>query len=292
MARKKSTKVEDVIEINDTDENDEVELHRNEAVSELDQLIDKTKEYINASYNKPSYQECVDMFNDIVDEEYKDDILRICSLANDFILRQFNISLAIPQISALIFLSTYDSMLAYLKNKSKTMKSYEIKIASRFIIGFDDKVNDNDEKQGNLMIYLKHLKTDLKNIGIADKYDDAIQLTREWNSANIDKDTTAISDIAVAATKRLHNAYKIRLSSDELIIPIFTAVYESLVGYLKLKRHTLPIGDNFMYEIPFLGCFTVKAQEGEDGNDIIAFTPSPLSKAELKDDSVATTRHE
>lgn len=288
MARKKTS--EEIIELNEV--NDEVELHRSEAVKELTEIIEKTDQYISASYNKPTYQECIDTFDQIVDDAYKDDILRICSLANDFIQRQFNISLAIPQITALIFLSTYESILAYLKNKQRTMKSYEIKIANRFVIGYDDKVNEDDEKQGNLMIYLNHIMTDLKNINHADKYDDSIQLTREWNSANVDKDVVAISDIAVATTKHLHNTYKIRLSSEELIIPIFTAIYESMIGYLKLKRHSLPSDDNFMYEINMLGCFTVKAQEGRDGLDIIAFTPSPLSKAELKDDSVATSKHE
>lgn len=288
MARKKIS--EEIIELNDV--NDEVEQHRSEAVSELSEIIERTDRYILDSYNKPTYQDCIDTFDQIVDDEYKDDILRICSLANEFILRQFNISLAIPQITALIFLSTYESILAYLKNKQKSMKSYEIKIANRFIIGYDDKVNEDDEKQGNLMIYLNHIMTDLKNINHADKYDDSIQLTREWNSANVDKDVVAISDIAVATTKHLHTTYKIRLSSEELIIPIFTAIYESMIGYLKLKRHSLPSDDNFIYEINMLGCFTVKAQEGRDGVDIIAFTPSPLSKAELKDDSVATSRHE
>lgn len=294
---KKNIENEEIIEREDEleldEEEDSIEYYHEDAISQLDKIAESTSNYIKNSYQEPIFQRCIEIFDDVIDKKYEEDILRICSLANDFIVKEFNVSLRIPQVTSIIFLATYESILDVLKKKqSSGYHSYELVIANKFVIGYTDNISEDDEKQGNIIIYIKHLKTDMRNKENADRNDEAIELTRKWMSINIDNDINTFDEIAELTMKTLCNKYGIRLESKNLVLPIFTTVYECMVSYIKLKRHSLPIDDNFSYEINMLGCFVIICRDDGDKGDKIAFRPTPLSKAALKNDAFATSIHE
>ena len=233
---------------------------------------------------KPSY----DFYADNVFEN-RDDINNICQIASGLIKERFRIQISETPVIASMFRIIYDAILDVLKSKEADFSSYEINICKRLLIGYTTSNDEDDEKQGNFMIYIRHCD----NADISKNYTDepnasSTTLLVNWNSNNklesID-DLNKIQDLAITNI----NKQKICIANPELIIPFFITTYESIIEYLKGKLKEL---DEFEYEINFVGCFNIGAREGKDKTSVIYIRPYVSDKLKIKDDQKASSKYE
>lgn len=218
----------------------------------------------------------------------KDDVLTVCESASKVIWDRFRVQLKHPELVATIFGSTYYSILNHLLTFEKTKSEFEINLADRLLIGYSTVENDDDEKQGNFQIYIRHLNSTKKNDDIAEAGADTDERAVVWQASNIKTQPNLVREISIEAKKDLENL-DIYLSSENLVIPLFISIYEILIVYLTTKRRE---ADEFEYSINFVSCFEIAARETEDDLDEIVITPNVTSKLTLKDDLKATAKHE
>ena len=228
-------------------------------------------------------------FEEFVTED-KEDVITICEAASKIIYDRFKLKLN-AELLATIYSSTYYSILGELKELEKEYKDvgFHINIADRLEIGYSTTSDEDDEKQGNFQIYVRHLNSTKKNDDIADEDARTEERAVIWNATNIKEQPELLKKIAIRAKNDLEKNLEIVIGSSELILPMFISTYEALIVYLTTKRREL---DEFAYEINFCSCFEIGARETEDDLDEIYVTPSIASKLTLKDDASASAKFE
>jgi len=228
-------------------------------------------------------------FNEICKEDI-DDVLTICSTASQIIYERFKIKLDDPKITATIFSKTYEAILDYLESMEKEYSEFAIDMCNRFVIGYSTIESDDDEKEGNFMVYIRHLNS--MNTSMDNASDNAnlkaLELAVQWNTDNIIDQPTIIKDISAKAKDKCEKL-DIYLVSSECIMPIFITIYENIINYIKIKRQEL---DKFEFEVNFASVFYIGARESEDDTCDIYIRPNIESKLKLKNDLIATAKHE
>lgn len=228
----------------------------------------------------------IDVFNANVHED-QDDILQICDIASKTIKEKFLINISDPRILGTIFNVTYSCFLEKLKEFEARYSNYRIDVAGRFGIGYTTTdESEDDEKQGNFMIFFEDYGTSKKN-NDPDMTATAKERVVQWNVDNIVQ-PDVVNAVGIMAASKLKEL-DIVLASSEFVMPIFIAVYDTLVNYLLIKRSELA---SFEYEINFISCFNIKAMESGESNDIIAIRPNIEAKLTLKNDAVASSKYE
>jgi len=239
-------------------------------------------------------------YNELVIED-QEAIVRISSITADRLRNIFGLHFskteggpADPRVPLIIFTETYDAVIEHLvkrrkgtaKMDAKQYDSFQLNFANRFVIGFDNVENDDDEKEGNFMIFIKDIR-DGKTVE-EPRDPDACPSEKavEWVNQNITENPEAIKEISLDALDRLAK-YGICFYNHELIMPIFCTMYDTMVEYIDMERKEL---DDYEYEINFAGCFFVSACENADGGSDIIFRPSIDSKTALKDDGSSGSR--
>lgn len=228
-------------------------------------------------------------FDEICKEDI-DDVLTICSTASQIIYEKFKIKLDDPKITATIFSKTYEAILDYLESIETKYQSFKMDICNRFCIGYSTVESEEDEKEGNFMVFIRHINS--INTSMDNASDNAnlkaLELAVQWNTDNILEHPKIIKDIAAKAKEKCEKI-DIYLVSSECIMPIFITTYENIVNYVKIKRKEL---DKFEYEINFASVFYIGARESEDDTADIYIRPNIESKLKLKNDLIATAKHE
>jgi len=228
-------------------------------------------------------------FSEICKEDV-DDVLTICSTASQIIYEKFKIKIDDPKILATIFSRTYEAILDYLESLEKDYSEFKIDICNRFVIGYSTIEDENDEKEGNFMVFIRHLNS--LNTSMDNAADNAnlksVELAVQWNTDNVLEQPKIIKDISARAKDKCEKT-DIYMGSSECIMPIFVTTYENIVNYVKIKRKEL---DKFEYEINFASVFYIGARESEDDTSDIYIRPNIESKLKLKNDLIATSKHE
>lgn len=243
-------------------------------------------------------------YKDFVKENVVDDIediYNIIDVAAERISSDFDISgdktnNDFEDMLITIFCKTYQTIVKQihrhiLERKDVTEDTgFEIEFAKRLVIGYDNALNEEYEKNGGFMIYLKHLYHESSNDNNREYEDTSIELCTMWNSANITKDTEFIKKCASDTVKAL-NDLDIAIESQELIMPIFAYIYDALIQYVTIKRAETK---EFKYTINFCSMFDVSALEGSEDsiNDVISLQPAIWSKLELKSDALASSKYD
>lgn len=204
-------------------------------------------------------------------------------------LQKFGATFTDQKMIGAIFCKVYDSILQNLEKFEKDYSSFEINFCNRFIIGYNTTEDEDDEKCGNFMVYIRHRGCDKSD---DHKFNDETNPTAAskfsyWVMENLQQQVELITKITGDAIKGL-SEMGITIQVPDVIIVIFTLVYESLVKYLTAVRTEL---GEFEYEINFLSCFFIGAREGEESDDIY-IRPNIESKLRLKNDSVASSQYE
>lgn len=242
------------------------------------------------------WKDLVDAFDEYVYEDVPD-IALICKTAGNMLYDRFRINITRPEdpffhyykMTAMIFIYTYQAIVNYLMKKREKNASYQINIANRLSIGFTNSDCDEDEKNGNFMIFIR----DIPNYVV--KEDDgpksqshSREYIRNWNQENMIENPQDTMEIATKALKMLNNI-KIRIGSAELIFPVFVTIYESALNYMKTIRRER---EETEFEINFCNCFFLKCVEQDDGVDKVIIRPAIEGKMALKSDKIGTSIYE
>jgi hypothetical protein len=226
-------------------------------------------------------------FNEICTEDVED-VLMICTTASKRLWDLFKIKVDDPKMIAVIFSKTYETVLKELANLEKEYDNYQITFCDRFVIGYTTDENENDEKEGNFMIKIDHLNV----IPTIDDYDPQLSNRErcvQWNTDNIKKQPEELKKIASMTTEALRKL-DINALADEIIIPIFVTVYETIIEVMKIRRKE---EDKFEFEINFCSCFYITVIEQEDqDNDIINIRSNIHGKLMLKNDAMASGKYD
>ena len=237
----------------------------------------------------------IKFFNENVYED-QEDILTVCEVAGKTLYEKFKLGFIDPEtkkieprLIAVCFTKIFGAILQNLKRLEKEQySSFEINICNRLIVGFSTNDDDDDEKQGNFMIFINHINGATKNDDVDDPSLTAQERSVQWNAENVIIQPEIIKQISVDALKNLKEI-EVTLASADCIMPIFVTVYEALVNYLKVTRREK---EEYEYEINFASCFTIGVRESDDGIDAVYFRPSIESKLALKNDSLASSKYE
>jgi hypothetical protein len=182
---------------------------------------------------------------------------------------------------AVIFAKIYDAFRDKLVSLRSTYSDFEINIANRLAIGYDNSKDEEDEKEGNFLIYINNLPFNRKDEKIEDPAIGSVERAVQWNTENVIEKPKIIREIAIDAMNKLKEL-DIPIGTEELIIPIFISVYEAMVNYIKIHREEL---DEFEYEVNFMCRFSIGVRKLAE--DSIYIRPNINEKLMLKDDDLA-----
>ena len=217
--------------------------------------------------------------------EDEDHIQMISETAIAVIRERFHITLRDHRLLTVTFLRIFEGFIDKLKSFQKDYDNFQINLANRLTIGFTNNENDDDEKAGNYMIFMQHLREATKVDNNSDPTVSNIERAVQWNSENIVEQPELIRSLTIEAVKFLRDI-DIQLANNEIIMPIFITYYESIINYLKIHRRE---EDLFEMQINY-SWFFIGAREGEDGRDMIFIRPSINGKLSLKSDVNASSR--
>ena len=227
-----------------------------------------------------------EFFDEIVVED-KDEMESIGEMANKVLYDTLLIHLGNPAVPIAIYRKTFEAIWWFLQNQENTNSSLRINIANRLEIGFtttfDTVENEDLEKSGNFMIYMKHLENNsLTELDTAEHK--ALVRCTQWAEANVTTSIDAIKKIATKSLELIRNDLDLPVANPELIIPMFCIIHENIVDYARLKRAQ---EDKFELVLNVAGCYDLYVRMLEDGEDI-SFKPRVFQKGALKQDSKAS----
>lgn len=209
----------------------------------------------------------------------------IADLSKKALFDTLSITIKTSDVVMALYGSIFETIMDYVKEQQKDKSSYSINIANRLEIGYTNKEDENQEKVGNFMVYMKCLENKGKAAEIDEDETRSVELAAQWNAANVTSNVEAIKEISQRALRSVDDDVDIQLGSLELVIPIFSIIYEQIVGYMKIKRAELDVEE---LEINLCNLCTVIAQRNDEGDTVIYFAPTVAKKREYKNDKDAS----
>lgn len=225
-----------------------------------------------------------------------DVIESIADTANRSLYEKYKIKLDSWPMSTAVFLKTFESICAMLKSKESNYSNYAINFMNRFIVSFNSNINDEDEKNGNFMIYLRHIGGDTAKDTFIDPTDTPLTRVADWNKENlVSKIDDGVMKKQPELTRKMSllaveyiNKINIKLANNEVIFPMFINYYDSIITVCKLVRK-----DRDLPKLEVnLGLLRIIIKEGPDGRDVIELKPDIAGKLNIKDDKLATSSNE
>ena len=225
-----------------------------------------------------------------------DVIESIGDTANRSLYEKYKIKLDSWPMSTAVFLKTFESICAMLKSKESNYSNYAINFMNRFIVSFNSNINDEDEKNGNFMIYLRHIGGDTAKDTFIDPTDTPLTRVADWNKENlVSKIDDGVMKKQPELTRKMSllaveyiNKINIKLANNEVIFPMFINYYDSIITVCKLVRK-----DRDLPKLEVnLGLLRIIIKEGPDGRDVIELKPDIAGKLNIKDDKLATSSNE
>lgn len=223
--------------------------------------------------------------------ENRDDLAVIAEMARPEIFKNFKIKLGTNAVPIAVYALTFDCIIRYLKSLQKTKESYRMIIANRLEVGFttsyDVEENEDLEKLGNFMFYMKHIEND-KLTEVDETEPKSVVRCTQWNESNLTTSVSDIKEITKMAVDKMQTELGIQQANPEIVMPVFCTIHDKVVDYMKLKRAE---EDVFEYTMNMAGCYDIYARLMEDGVEI-SFKPCVYSKGFIKEDGDATTKYE
>lgn len=221
-------------------------------------------------------------------KEDQEHIVTICETASKTIWERFHARFDDPKLLAATFSKIYSAFINALESMESEHPTMSINICGRLEIGYTTNENEDDEKLGNFMVFIRDLNSEKRNENATDPTLKAVELATLWNVDNIIENPGILRKIAVDACDML-KTIDVNIGSSELVMPIFVTVYEAIVNYLKIRRHEK---NDFEFEINFMSCFFIGARESDDDIDTIYIRPNIEAKLQLKNDTAASSKYE
>ena len=221
--------------------------------------------------------------------EDEEALIAIGELSNRAISDKFALTLTTPELPIAMYSVIFRSIKDVLKSKEEENSDYSIEIANRVKIGYSNYDNENAEKNGNFMVFIKHIPgSKVENTrDEEEETNKTIELAAQWNAINITTDIEVIQEIADKAKKNIDDELNTAIGSTELVIPLFITIHESMISYLSLKRVEL---QECEYEINMAGEFFVGVRENDEGEEEVYFIPPVDLRLAMKDDDAANKK--
>ena len=137
--------------------------------------------------------------------EDEEDIQMISETAMATIRERFHIVLTDHRLTTAAFLKIFEGFIEKLKSLQKEYDNFSINLANRLAIGFTNNDNDEDEKSGNFMLFIQHLRESTKTEIVDDPTVTNIERTVQWNAENIVEQPELIRSLTIEAVKYLRD---------------------------------------------------------------------------------------
>lgn len=227
-------------------------------------------------------------FRENVSED-AEDLLKAAELANSELHNKISLTFPNPMTTIAVYANIFETICKVIAEKETEWEDFCLNIANRLKIGYTTTSSEDDEKQGNFMVFLQHIYDKTSDDSLNDENDndetDTVVLCTQWNATNVKTQTELINTIASIGKKNLGNLINIKLESPEFIIPTFCIIHSCIIRYLQLKRTE---EKNACCELNVAGLYTVGCQETDDAEEEIYFVPSISLKLLFKNDAQAT----
>lgn len=216
--------------------------------------------------------------------EQKEELIKIGEEANKMLFEQLAMEINNPKTTIALYVSTFSTICEVLKSRQEVDDEFCINIADRFKIGYTNVSNDDEEKDGNFMIYIQHVDMQHPYESLDEDETDTAVLCALWNAANIKVQAETIKEIAVKGRKNMSNMINIKLDKDEFVMPLFAITHDAIVNHVKRTRTDSDLQD---YQLNVAGLYTIGESIDVENVPEMYFEPSITLKLMLKDDANA-----
>ena len=204
--------------------------------------------------------------------------------ANRLLLKNISLGLNDPKATIAIYCRILQTICEVIRDKESDYDEFCVNVANRFKIGYTTTDNEDDEKQGNFMVFMQHCDTPTSDTPIDDSETDTIQLCVQWNATNIKSQPEVLKECSSRAKKELSEMLNIKTDSAEFIIPMFCIIHSAIVEFVTEKLTDESVVD---YDINVGGLYHIGAEKVEDGIHVY-YVPDIAMKLLFKNDEVAT----
>lgn len=220
--------------------------------------------------------------------ENAEDLRRIGGFANRILHDKLNMGINDDETTIAIYGIIFETFAKSIAKKETEYNDFKANIAGRLEIGYTTTDNEDDEKSGNFMVYMRNIQNDTASDDSVNDDNDSstIELCTEWNAANIKVQADFLKECAAEARKKLGEYINLKIDSHEFIIPVFCIVHSQILKYLKVKR--VEEGKT-EFEINIAGLYIAGVEETDDAEEEIYFIPSIALKLMFKNDSLASS---
>lgn len=230
-------------------------------------------------------------FNDNV-RDNPQDIKIACDLTARSCEEQFSMYIrsANSEMLAVIFYTTYESIMKFIKEKETMYSDFTIQICECLNLGFTQNKTEGNENVGGFMPICEHIGMNRRVIdtGASNNDNRTTENLLKWKELNIKKNVEMYKIIQEDAYNALFKNYGIDTRESEAIIPIFCIFMDSLIHVLKTKWIEADGSDVSQVSIRVMGLFTIfYSYYSDTDEEIIEFELNPDSKIGIKSDELA-----
>lgn len=236
--------------------------------------------------------------------------IQAADIARVEICKKFNMAIEEPETIIAFFSITFDSLKEVLeeaKNKKVTKRNskeddgyyidFDINVGDRFIIGFTDSDNTDNEKIGSFTPHMYHLDSNLRQFDPDDDEVDSIILASQWFVENIKERPKFIKEVGTKTSRRLAEEIDMHFNEEipELVIAMFCTAYDMIIGYLKIafsERYKEDNIDTYELNVNVMNAFDCIIRKDQNGDLKVGLKPSVSTKQETKNDGQATAINE
>lgn len=208
----------------------------------------------------------------------QDEILKFGLFASLTLKNKFCVDIK-PKTVIAVYVNTANAFFETLKEKQKNYKGYNIGIEGYFNIGFSNSDDADEEKSGNFCPYYISEQNIVLNEpeGAGESTE---TLCTQWSVKHVTADIDVISTVASNAMQKLKELKIFIGNSADTLIPIFCVIHAALCGFIRMRKAEL---NQDVLQYSFSDTLDVMCCIGEDGKDVVTFTPT-LTKLGIKDD--------
>ena len=233
-------------------------------------------------------------------KENETELVAAGSLAAKKLYDYFSFSIDDPKAIIAMYCVIFDNITQVIREQEKEYENFSLNIADKLLIGYTTTSDEEDEKVGNFMIYMKNLisktSAQLSSYNEEDAVEElpdddipTVELLTNWNATNIKEQADVIKEIASKSKEDISKILDYKTGTHEIVFPIFCTVHDCILCVLALEKQNKKRGD---VELNVAGWFTVGIQSTDEDGDDVYFDPSPSLKLKFKDDSLASGDNE
>lgn len=231
-----------------------------------------------------------DTFPATSDEEKKDRelFIEIGKKAMEDLFSWISLEITNPMTVIACYVKIFESICSVVVDKEDEWEDYALNIVDRFNIGYTTTTSEDDEKDGNFMVFMQHIDATHNNTPADENETETIELCVQWNAANIKNQIEDLKECMARGKKDLSNIMNIKTEKADYIMPMFCIIHDALVYTVTEQLSKRDINS---FSLNVAGLFTITAEIIDDKVEIF-YEPEIALKLMFKNDAVATGRSE